>query len=678
MVDFDRLLINFQSESDGLLEESEEDILQLEKEANPQVIDKIFRAVHTIKGNSGLFDLPKIRELAHSMENSLNHYRNHPPDYIPETTIDLYLTTIDRLKTLLSDLKNNEAIDIQDLVQSFQSLNETKANLDPIIAPAISNAPALAPQVNPGKSRNLKISINKKFIKIAEANNHYLALVIVKVKSIAGAQDLKSFVDFFEKRKSEGIVQVSTVSELLPSWQEAGNNDWKIYFLLNCQENPKSALANMEIEYDSLRILYDPKDISIVRKMDPPADKKVEPNQQTSLEALKKDLSNVDNSILGDTKELESTKDSYLKVSLRLIDDLINLAGEAVIARNELIQRIDTTTDSNLLTSAKKIGTLFSKLQEGIMKTRLQELDAVFQKVPRIVRDITRTNGKEAELVSVGGHVELDKTLIDAISDPIMHMVRNSLDHGLETPEERTRAGKSSKGMIRLSATLRGGNVIISIEDDGRGLDREKIQRKIIEKNIMTQEQAESASDEEIFNTVFLPGFSTAEKVTTVSGRGVGMDVVRTNLKKVGGSAEISNRPEGGSIVSLTIPQTLSIVNTLLIRTAGRRYAIPEQNVKELLLIDKTKLSRVETHLIYNLRDHLLPVLDLADFLSIPKSQDYDPKYMAVLKSEKHSFGIILDEIINPEEIVVKSLGSLFSGLSIFSGATIMGDGETV
>lgn len=708
MVDYNRLLVNFLSESEGILEESEDAVLQLEKDSSPETIDKIFRAVHTIKGNSGLFDLPKIRELSHSMENSLNHFRNHPPDYIPEAIIDLYLSTVDRLKSMISDVKNSNEVDITDLVESYNQLMDPKKKVDSPAEttptnPATENEEA---QEKPDNARstkalpspnsfpkNLKIAIQKKYLNQAVEKEEYLSLVLLQPSLIPGVSRLDEMVRFFQEGEKNGIIKISTVSELLPEWESAGKNTWKVFFLLQSIVEPKVALESLGLRAEAIRIIYNPATKEKAGKSQSAAsingsmpaeggensDRELATSSQVAnpkdLEWQKKDTESGNAAISALSQD---TRDTNLKVSLRLIDDLINLAGEAVIARNELLQKIDANADSNLHTSAKKIGTLFSKLQEGIMKTRLQELDSVFQKVPRIVRDISRTTGKHAELVQFGGEVELDKTLIDAISDPIMHMIRNSMDHGIETPEERLKAGKPKEGFIRLSASLRGGNVIIAIEDDGKGLDRNTIQEKVIEKGIMPKEAAEAATDEEIFNCVFLPGFSTAKKVTTVSGRGVGMDVVRTNLKKVGGSAEIANRPEGGSIVTLTIPQTLSIVTTLLIRTAGRRYAVPEQNVKELILVNPQHLSKVETHLIYNLRDHLLPVLDLANFLKLPVGEDYKPQYMAVLKSEKHSFGILIDEIINPEEIVVKSLGSLFTGLNIFSGATIMGDGETV
>lgn len=677
MVDYNRLYENFLRESEDLLEDAESCILDLEKGVSPQTIDKIFRCIHTIKGNSGLFDLPNVRELAHSMENSLNQYRNHPPDFIPESIIDLYLTTIDRLRNLLGlgDSKKEEPLVIQDLIQSYQSLGSPEAlHTPPQTPPKIMDVeqppiPSFSRTKEETKQSHLKtttrpstsykIPIPKRCVEEAKSSGEYLSLAVMDAIGIKKGKTLLELENWL-RLEIPTIVKISTIPDMVPLWEEAGEGGWKFYIVFYSKEHPEELFKKWNYQPIWLKVLHSPESQQVPTQL--PKEKTVPSTQNNPAVP----------------HEVTSSPDSYLKVSTKLIDNLINLAGEAVIARNELLQKVDESKDSNLLASAKKMGALFSKLQEGIMKTRLQELDTVFQKVPRIVRDISRTTGKQADLIIVGGEVELDKNLIDAISDPLTHIIRNALDHGIESPQERISAGKPVKGIIQITALLRGGNVIITIEDDGRGLNREKIEKKILEKGIFTPEELSQLKEEDIYNVLFLPGFSTSDKVTTISGRGVGMDVVRTNLKKVGGTAEIAPRKGGGTIVTLTIPQTLSIVNTLLIQTCGSVYAIPEQNVKELILVDETNLQKVESHLIYDLRGELLPVMDLAQFLKLKIEDNYNPKYLAVVISEKHKYGMLIEEIINPEEIVVKSLGSMFSGIGLFSGATIMGNGETI
>ncbi len=684
MVDYEKLLSNFVRESKEILCETEDAVLTLEKEPKLENIDRIFRAVHTIKGNSGLFDLPRIRELSHAMENSLNHYRNHPPDFLPESTIDLYLTTIDRLKFMVTQIEKSNECPIEDLIQSYQALNSPQAGITSATTELLSRSGL--PLAPPKDSRIGKVGIPKRYVDRAKEARKHLSLVVFN--PTACFQSVSECEEFYRSRKDSGILRMGSVEGSIPDWGSAGSGVWKLYLLLESEEPPVELLSRWNFPYSSIRIVHSPSlQDSLESKHKSPVREGIASTKTSSREVVVNPEKNRELPAIptSQTKEMAIAGGvtgiqtlSYLKIPVQLIDELINLASEAVIARNELLQKIEATRDTSLQASANKIGRLFSKLQEGIMKTRLQTLDSVFQKLPRIVRDISRSTGKQAELFTTGGDVELDTTVMDSISDPIVHIVRNSLDHGIETVEERSLLGKPERGMIRISAVLRGGNVIISVEDDGRGLNREKISETILEKSIMTIDQIHQASDEEIFNTLFLPGFSTAEKITTISGRGVGLDVVRTNLKKIGGTAEIANRPEGGTIVTLTIPQTLSIVKTLLIRTCGQRYAVPEQNIKELILIDPGKLNSTETHLLYNLRGHLLPVIDLGRFLNLPILEEYNPSYLVVLQTEKHSFGILIDEIINPEEIVVKSLGPLFSELTLFSGATIMGDGETV
>ncbi len=370
--------------------------------------------------------------------------------------------------------------------------------------------------------------------------------------------------------------------------------------------------------------------------------------------------------------------ETHLHVPIRLIDMLINLAGEAVISRNELMQRLARVHDASLEGAGKKMSYLITRLQEGIMRTRLQELNTVFQKIPRIVRDATSGHGKKVELVVTGGEVELDKTLIDAIGESMMHMIRNAVDHGIEEPLEREKRGKRVTGLLRVDAQLRGGNVILTVKDDGRGLDVEKIREKAVLSGQVTQERSQQMSVEEVMDLVFLPGLSTARSVSRTSGRGVGMDVVRSTLKKVGGSVEIESRSGEGTTVTATLPQTLSIVTCLMVSSCHQLYALPQQNVVELILLEQVHLDQVEGHEVYDLRGHLLPLVDLGRVLGLNEEGVCSREYIVVVKSERYYFGLLIDRVVNLEEIVVKRLGGHFGGLSFLSGAAILGDGESV
>jgi len=343
-----------------------------------------------------------------------------------------------------------------------------------------------------------------------------------------------------------------------------------------------------------------------------------------------------------------------------------------------LIQKVDRSKETIISSSVKKLGTLITRLQEGIMRTRLQELNVVFQRLPRVVRDLSSSTGKKISLKVEGGEVELDKLLIEAISEALIHMIRNGVDHGLESSEDRKLAGKDESGQIRVQAKLHGGSVILSVSDDGRGLDHEKIKMIALSRGLISQEQAQTLSREDLYELIFLPGFSTASAVTSTSGRGVGMDAVRVIIRKMGGTLDIATEPGHGTTFTASIPQTLTVTTCLLIRSGAERYALPQQNIAELLAVDTAALRNVEGHLVYNLRDRLLPVISLSGIIGRDEANARTQRFLAVIRGEKHRFGILLEEIINPEEIVVRPLGELFSGLELFSGAAIMGDGEAV
>lgn len=677
MVDYEKLMLNFISEGENILEEAEKSVLDLENNYSPQAINDIFRSIHTLKGNSGIFDLPKIKNLSHSMETLLNIMRSRELE-IETEIIDLFLTSIDKLKQMIKDIKNSNSYDIDNLVKELDSkansLNEGKMQKenDTKSVPTKLEYNNHTPQtVNKNK---IKITIPEHFTSKAKDTQK-----ILSVAKLDLTQQKEKYLNEFSSKisqlkENESILSHGVIEEkLLESKDNEKLCKFPYYLVTLTQETPEDFFQKNEISVQSIKIIYHPNGQS----------NHIEADSIESEEKERETINRINGELQGKSQDIpppqsEQNKETHLKVPLNLIDGLINLAGEAVIARNELLQKIDLVQEASLAVSGKKISYLISKLQEGIMKTRLQELNLVFQRLPRLVRDVSHSTGKKVDFVVEGGEIELDKTLIDAIVDPIMHMIRNCIDHGIESPKERLQLGKKESGTIKVNGSLRGGNVIIIIKDDGKGLNVEKIKIKALNNGLVTKEQLDTMSLQEIYDLVFLPGFSTAEAITTTSGRGVGMDVIRTNMKKVGGSAEINSEPGKSTQLTLTIPQTLSIVTCLLIKSCNKRFALPQSNMKELILINKDSLSEVEGHKVYKLRGHLLPLIDLAHFLKLKGSETYTPVYIAVVKSEKHYFGLLIEDIINPEEIVVKSLGSLFAGLNLFSGAAIMGDGEAV
>jgi two-component system chemotaxis sensor kinase CheA len=382
-----------------------------------------------------------------------------------------------------------------------------------------------------------------------------------------------------------------------------------------------------------------------------------------------------------DESRSSALADTAIRVQVGLLDKLMNLVGELVLARNQILQFAAANEDATLLGATQRLNLLTTELQEGIMKTRMQPIGSIWNKLPRVVRELARACGKDVQLEMEGKDTDLDRTIIEAIKDPLTHIVRNSIDHGIETPEKRRAAGKRDAGTLRLRAFHEGGKVNIEISDDGGGIDPTRVKAKAVQRGIVTPERAARMSDREVTNLIFLPGFSTAEAVSNVSGRGVGMDVVRTNIERIGGTVDLQSTPGAGTTLRIKIPLTLAIIPALIVTTGGERYAIPQVSLVELVRLDGSEsrggIESIHGATLLRLRGNLLPLVYLGDLLggdaSASRSEETN---VVVLQSDERQFGLVVDGIIDTEEIVVKPLGKELKRLSVFAGATIMGDGR--
>jgi two-component system chemotaxis sensor kinase CheA len=371
--------------------------------------------------------------------------------------------------------------------------------------------------------------------------------------------------------------------------------------------------------------------------------------------------------------------DSSIRVDVDLLDGLMNLVGELVLTRNQLLQRAATRQDGELQRTAHRLNLIAGELQEGVMKTRMQPIDSVWSKLPRVVRDLCVSLGKSVRVDMEGRDTELDKTILEAVKDPLTHLVRNSVDHGVELPGARVAAGKPAEGRLLLRAFHEGGQVNIEITDDGAGIDPVRLRAKAVSQGMLTPEAAELLGDRETLHLIFHPGFSTAAAVTNVSGRGVGMDVVRTNIEKIGGVIDVVSTVGLGTTVRIKIPLTLAIIPALVISADENLYAIPQVNLLELLRLEgEQALSRIETIQgtpVCRLRGALLPLVDLREQLGLALV-DQETTFIVVLQADGRQFGLVVDEIKDTEEIVVKPLGKQLRGIPLYAGATIMGDGR--
>ncbi|MDN4472351.1 chemotaxis protein CheW [Demequina zhanjiangensis] len=375
---------------------------------------------------------------------------------------------------------------------------------------------------------------------------------------------------------------------------------------------------------------------------------------------------------------VRSAAEQSIRVDVDVLDALMRHVGELVLARNAMTNLAADMDDPALVRASQRLSLIATELQQGVMKTRMQPIDHVWNKVPRMVRDISSALGRKVRLDMVGKDTELDRGVLEAIKDPLTHLIRNAIDHGIETPADRAKAGKPEQGVLGLRAYHQGGQVVIEIADDGKGIDPDVISAKAIEKGLKTAGQIESMSPQDILQLLFLPGFSTAEKVTNVSGRGVGMDVVKTKIDSIGGVVDVQSTPGTGTTWRLRIPLTLAIMPALTVECADEVFAIPQVNLLELLAIDDklTGIDHVGDAPVYRLRGQLLPLVDLRDVLGRDKRESLEGAVITVLQADGGRFGLLVDKVRNTEEIVAKPIATAIKTIGLYAGATLLGDGS--
>jgi two-component system chemotaxis sensor kinase CheA len=381
-----------------------------------------------------------------------------------------------------------------------------------------------------------------------------------------------------------------------------------------------------------------------------------------------------------DAERHSAAVDANIRVGVGLLDKLMDLVGELVLTRNQILQFNTEREDAALNATSQRLNLITTELQEGVMKTRMQPIGVVWNKLPRVVRDMAIALGKQIQLDMDGAETELDRTIIEAIKDPLMHLIRNSCDHGIELPDVRTAAGKPAEGRLTLRAFHEGGQVNIEIGDDGGGIDVVRVKQKAIEKGLLRPEQADKLSEREALGLIFLPGFSTAQAVTNISGRGVGMDVVKSHIEKIGGVVDLSSRPGEGSTVKIRIPLTLAIIPGLIVTSGGERFVIPQVSLLELIRLEADSTAKhieyVHGTPVYRRRGSLLPIAYLNQVLGLRTPDQSEAVSIVVLQAEDRQFGLVVDGIYDTQEIVVKPLGKQLKGLTLYAGATIMGDGH--
>ncbi|MGL2542339.1 chemotaxis histidine kinase/response regulator CheAY2 [Helicobacter pylori] len=644
MDDLQEIMEDFLIEAFEMNEQLDQDLVELEH--NPEDLDllnRIFRVAHTIKGSSSFLNLNILTHLTHNMEDVLNRARKGEIKITPDI-MDVVLRSIDLMKTLLvtirdtgSDTNNGKENEIEEIVKKLQAI--TSQNLE---GAKETSGTKEAPE------KEVKEEIKEKAKEEVKANKTPTTENPTSDNPLADEPDLD-----YSNMSAEEVE--AEIERLLNKRQEA--------------DKERRAQKKQE---DQAK----PKQEVTPAKETPKTETPKAPKTETKAKAK------------ADTEENKAPSigvEQTVRVDVRRLDHLMNLIGELVLGKNRLIRIYSDVEErydgekflEELNQVVSSISAVTTDLQLAVMKTRMQPVGKVFNKFPRMVRDLSRELGKSIELIIEGEETELDKSIVEEIGDPLIHIIRNSCDHGIEPLEERRRLNKPETGKVQLSAYNEGNHIVIKISDDGKGLDPVMLKEKAIEKGVISERDAESMSDREAFNLIFKPGFSTAKVVSNVSGRGVGMDVVKTNIEKLNGIIEIDSEVGVGTTQKLKIPLTLAIIQALLVGVQEEYYAIPLSSVLETVRISQDEIYTVDGKSVLRLRDEVLSLVRLSDIFKVDAILESNSDvYVVIIGLADQKIGVIVDYLIGQEEVVIKSLGYYLKNTRGIAGATVRGDGK--
>jgi len=676
-------------------------LLQLEREGgNIGLINDLFRSAHSLKGASGTMGFTPIVALTHAAEDLLDHLRQGKMDVSLEM-IDILLAVTDRVKAMLAQVEQRQEISIEfeDLASSMRGLLNGDKPVEANVANVANEAQVLqaeAEEVVKFVPINFDLTPSERE-KVSDAQSLGHGVYQVDVK-LGPNTLMKAVRAVMATQRLEGM---GSVIKLFPSVEdlEVGNSE-EFFMLVLCDES-RDEIQRELLEISELvdvivhpypnvvgieaDVVENKAKVAETPSLELGVEPKVVPNIVTEEKAVKPILTQktvVEPKVEVNNGE-SNTQVHTIRVDTVRMDNLINLVGEMVITRTRLVQigldlKAQYSTDSmvnNLNEANVYLGRLMNDLQESVMRLRMVAIGTVFNRFPRLVRDLAKKTGKEIDLVLKGEDTELDKTVVEVIGDPLMHLIRNSVDHGIESPEERRAAGKPDVGTITLNAYHEGNHIAILISDDGAGLDLDKIRKIAVSKGLVGER--EELSERDIANLIFLPGFSTADVVTDISGRGVGMDVVKKALNNLGGMVDITTRAGKGSTFTIRLPLTLAIIQALLVEVGQEIYAVPLSSVLETLLVSREDIKTVGGLPMVQLRGNTLPLISLQEKFDLPTPEtESNEVFVVVVGFGDKALGLIVDELRGQQEVVIKSLGDFLNNLPGIAGATILGDGK--
>ena len=637
-------------------------LLTLEKDSqNKDVINTLFRSAHTLKGSSGMMGYKDVQELTHAMEDFFDEMRKGKQATCE--LISVLLECVDQLTNRLDNIQNSVEGEIE--VEPFKERLHQAEQSVPV--------DTIKEKINQPPTESTSSSVEfveseKETLKKAENNGQHSYLVNLTFSNDCGFKAIRASMVL--SKVGEIAEVVKTIPHQKDLSEEKLSHGFRIAVASKFDEKTLEKCTHQVLEVDQVSVVpFDPKDLSTL----PAPALNIVPHQEVK-STSNSCQQNDDTKLVTDARSAQT-----IRVKFDQLDKLMNWVGELVINKIALLQVTADSKNEGLKRITENIDRLTADLQDLVMQVRMVPVSQIFDRFPRLVRDLSLNKGKKIDLVMEGKEIEVDRTVLDEIGEPLIHMLRNSIDHGIEAPNERENAKKEPTGKIKLSAVRNGDHVIIEVEDDGAGIDPEKIKASAIKKGFTTQADAEKMTKEQLINMVFLPGFSTAKEITDTSGRGVGMDVVKTKIAALGGTVHLETYIGQGTKTIIKLPLTLAIIQAILVKDSEQTFAIPTSQVSEIVKARKSEIKSLGKTDAIVVRDRVIPVVHLHKLLGIEGEDEEDLELLITyLGDENTKVGLVVDSVLRQQDILVKNLNEALSGIKGISGATILGDGQVV
>lgn len=667
-MDVNQYLQIFIEESKDNLQTLNENLLNLEN--NPtdiETLNAIFRVAHTLKGMAGTMGFVKMQKLTHTLENVLSEIRAGNLT-VDSNIVDILFQSLDGLENYIEEITNTSTEGNEDYAEIISALDQIIKNENHQDGRQANSASvdteAAMPDKLEGQEELLELSESQELVKnnaISMGMNVYQ--IKIELSASCVLKSARAFVIFTELERMGEIIYC------VPSTQDIEDEKFDKAFIIvlitqETKEKIKETILGIsEVEKTSI-------DAFVLNSS------VVEEKLEQEEEVEQKDTQTAEHTGHQNAKQQLSNK--TVRVNIDRLDTLMNLVSELIIVKTQLegLDVRESEVESNYNDSVEYLERITTSLHDAVMKVRMVPVENVFNRFPRMIRDVSRKLGKDIELVMSGEETELDRTVIDEIGDSLIHLLRNAADHGLETTEERISIGKPKKGTIKLQAYQDGNSVVIEVEDDGKGINFNKVRSKAIDKGTITKEEAATMTENEIIELLFKPSFSTAEKISDLSGRGVGLDIVKSRITALGGHVEVETEFGKGSKFIVRLPLTLAIIQALMINIADEKYAIPLSNIQNIEDVHKEDIKLIQNQEVIVVRNEIIPIIRLREVLGLPKAEDKEMMTGVIVKKGEKQVGFIVDSLIGQQEIVIKPLGKYLSGIDIIAGATILGNGE--